>query len=211
MSQNPEKPNLEEKLKDLINMSLNKAPIRYQKDNKQKPDGYKKIIATSTFLLTLGFATGVMSTKITQELNAYNKTEKDYSQVIVDNTNFEKEDKEWYDIYGMANDVLNKANDSTVDAYIYICYKKFDYNSEYMDKLFRCIQQIINSNPNKYSNGLKQIANFSSFQGYLNSKHISLYDYKKMMNRIVTLSGQEKQNHDDIIEYLDDLNHSEVR
>lgn len=201
------------------NASLKKPPIAYKKDSKEKPNGYTKILIASFLLITLGFTAGIKTVTAIENNKAYNTAVETFSKDVHDNLhygdyNYENNERIWwYGIPDMAEGILNKADDKTIDVQIYSSYLKLKaYNKiSHMNELFSQMQRIVNNNPNDFSDKIKRIANCNNYEEYINSTGLTKEEYERTMEDLLKEFGKKINNTEIIDKLLQNLDGDNIK
>lgn len=210
-----------EELEALKDLSFTNEQIPFRTIKKEKSKGTKRRALKVISLLLTGAILGNLGINYLKGRVAYTDKLEDLTSYASNylSTNFDKSQYGeaiangnsadgytwWYDIPQMAEGILNSTS-YDIDTRIYGCYNGMnEYNKlSHMNELFYYMQQSLANG--EYPQDIINACNHSSFEEYLNSKGMTLEEYKDQMDKIVTLYGQAGEKTEEISELLAKLN-----
>ncbi len=210
----------DERYRKIIEQSTKGRPTSYKKRRKRKPQGITDLAKKAIIFVVIGAGLTAGSGALK---NAYNTLE-NQDQVMYDitfdvtsNTNFYAYNHEqgalnWnYDLDDIANNVLKKDALNAkydVDTRIYGCYLGLNEykKEEFMDKIFKKMCNMVESKPELFSEDEINACLHSTFQEYLDSKNLTLEEYKHLMDKVIKAYAKESVEKSEVNELLGNLN-----
>ncbi len=192
----------EKDYEDALRRSTNASMVKYERRRKQKDNTCKRALIASALITALGLSTfgGLWLQDNAETRNAIEMSTQMLAQVVYEHTYYNEEDLRsqtwWYDISGMAKQILEEDNGFDIDTKIYGCYINFNpYNkSDHMDQLFWNLRSIVASSPEQYSDRVISVCSHTSFDSYLKSLGMTKEEYSEYMKNVLVAYGKENKS-----------------
>lgn len=190
--------------------SSNVPPVKNKRRSKQKPKGMKQIATKAIIFVALGAGLVVGANEMKNSIQDYGNyldVNTELHQVVTENTNTygynsSEQRPYWdYDVYEIANNILNGNQEYDIDTRIYGAYDGLNEykKEEFMDKIFAKMSSIAGANSEKFSDEVLHACLFDTWHEYVESKFVGkdmtyeecLKEYLSTMQKVVRSYAKE--------------------